>query len=295
MQGFVVDAALVRPLPYVVSVDGAGQRVPVGAAEFFALAKNAKTVEAIGTFYPHAGTFASATGPTQLRIANLSASMFTTLGISPARGRAFEAAEDLAGGEPVVIVSDAFWRRELGADPAALGRTLQVDHKPVVVVGVLPADAAFPRLDKYELFFPLAITPEQAAMSSARSGLYGVARLRPGITAAAAKAEMQSIVHATSGYGVTIEPLLRFVIGEAAPALQAAFAAVLLLLAIACANVALLLLVRGAARAQATLRSGLRWAAVTAAWHCSRWPKECCSRSPAARSACFSPCGPSTD
>src|SRR5712691_7298652 len=66
----VVDAALVRPLPYVVSVDGPGQRVPVGAAEFFALAKNAKTVEAIGTFYPHAGTFASATGPTQLRIAN---------------------------------------------------------------------------------------------------------------------------------------------------------------------------------------------------------------------------------
>ncbi len=165
----VVDAALVRPLPYVaperllsvVSVDGAGQRVPVGAAEFFALAKNAKTVEAIGTFYPHAGTFASATGPTQLRIANLSASMFTTLGISPARGRAFEAAEDLAGGEPVVIVSDAFWRRELGADPAALGRTLQVDHKPVVVVGVLPADAAFPRLDKCELFFPLATRPSR--------------------------------------------------------------------------------------------------------------------------------------
>ncbi len=87
-------------------------------------------------------------------------------------------------------------------------------------------------------------------MSSARSGLYGVARLRPGITAVAAKAEMQSIVHATSGYGVTIEPLLRFVTGEAAPALRAAFAAVLLLLAIACTNVALLLLVRGAARAR---------------------------------------------
>ncbi|HEX9604386.1 MAG TPA: hypothetical protein VF973_11600, partial [Myxococcales bacterium] len=94
------------------------------------------------------------------------------------------------------------------------------------------------------------ITPEQAAMSSARSGLYGVARLRPGITAVAAKAEMQSIVHATSGYGVTVEPLQRALTGEAAPALQTLFAGVVFLLAIACANVALLLLVRGAARAR---------------------------------------------
>src|SRR5256712_12235694 len=142
----VVDAVLLRPLPYrtperlieVISVEGTGQRVPMGAVEFFELEKRATTVEAIGAFYPHAATVASASGPRQARVANLSASLFATLGMVPVRGRAFEPAEDLAGGVPVAIVSDAFWRQELGADPGALGRTLQVDHKPAVVVGVLP-------------------------------------------------------------------------------------------------------------------------------------------------------------
>jgi putative ABC transport system permease protein len=252
----VIDAALLRPLPYVaperliqlISVDGTGQRVPMGAVEFFRLAKHATTVEAIGAFYPHAATVASASGPRQVRVANLSASLFATLGIAPVRGRTFEPAEDFAGGEPVAIVSDAFWRRELGADPGALGRALQVDHKPVVVVGVLPAGAAFPRIENYELFFPLGITPEQAALSAARSGLHGIARLKPGITAAVARAEMDAIVHATNGYGVTVEPLFQWLTGQAAPALKAAFAAVLLLLLIACTNVALLLLMRGTAR-----------------------------------------------
>src|SRR5439155_19875322 len=71
---------------------------------------------------------------------------------------------------------------------------------------------------------------------------------KPGITAMAAKAELDSIVHATSGYRVIAEPLHRWLTGEAAPALRAAFAGVLLLLVIACANVALLLLMRGTAR-----------------------------------------------
>jgi predicted permease len=112
---------------------------------------------------------------------------------------------------------------------------------------VLPRGVAFPRLEKYELFLPLGITAEQAALPGARSGLYGIARLKPGVTIAAARAEMDGIVHATNGYGVTVEPLLQWMTGEAAPALKAAFAAVLLLLVIACSNVALLLLMRGTA------------------------------------------------
>jgi len=73
--------------------------------------------------------------------------VFSTLGITPARGRPFERSEDFAGGEPVAIVSDAFWRRELGADPGALGRRIQVDHKSVTVVGILPRNVVFPRLE----------------------------------------------------------------------------------------------------------------------------------------------------
>ena len=130
----VIDAALLRPLPYtgperlieLTCLEGTGQPVPMGAVEFFQLEKLATTVEAIGAFYPHAATVASASGPRQARVANLSASLFATLGIVPVRGRAFEPAEDLAGGVPVAIVSDAFWRHELGADRGVLGRTLEV-------------------------------------------------------------------------------------------------------------------------------------------------------------------------
>lgn len=252
----VVDAALLRPLPYtasdrlirVSSVDGAGQLAPMGAAEFFQLAKSATTIEAIGVFYPHGATVTTPSGPRQVRVANLSASMFGTFGIAPARGRAFELAEDLAGGQLAVVVSDAFWRRHLGADPNVLGSTLAVDHKAAVVVGILPRGVAFPRLETRDLLLSLDVSAEQAALNSARSGLYGFARLKPGISAAAAKAEMDAIVRATSGYGVAVEPLLHWMTGEAAPALRAAFAAVLLLLVIACANVALLLLMRGTAR-----------------------------------------------
>src|SRR5216684_8039614 len=131
----IVDTALLRPLPYtaperqllVASVDGNHQRVPMGNAEFLELQKPTNTLDAFGAFYPHTATVMSPSGPRQAWVANVSASLFRTLGIQPVLGRAFEPAEDIAGGPPVVIVSDAFWRRELGADPAVLGRNLEVD------------------------------------------------------------------------------------------------------------------------------------------------------------------------
>ena len=250
----VVHTALLRPLPYsapdrliqMTSVDGTGQAVPMGFVEFLELQKHATTVEAIGVVFPQSATVALASGPRQVRVADVSASIFATLGIA-VRGRTFEQGEDWAGGQPVAIVSDAFWRRELGADPNALGRTMEVEHKPVVVVGVLPAGVALPRFGQLELLLPLSITADQA-IPAARNGLYGFARLKPGVTAAVARAEMDSIVHATNGYGVRVEPLLQWLTKDKAPALKSALAAVLLLLVIACANVALLLLMRGTVR-----------------------------------------------
>src|SRR5438270_11168058 len=107
----IVDTALLRPLPYrapdrliqLLSVDGAGQRVPMGAVEFFELEKRAKMVEAIAALYPGRDTVASPSGVRTVRTASVSASIFPTLGIFPARGRAYEPAEDLAVPEEVVI------------------------------------------------------------------------------------------------------------------------------------------------------------------------------------------------
>ncbi|HEY2027794.1 MAG TPA: ADOP family duplicated permease [Myxococcales bacterium] len=252
----IVDAVLVRPLPYtaperlllISPVDGAGQRVPMGPAEFIYLAKNATTLEAIGVFYPHSATIAAGSGAKQTSVADLSSSMFTTLGVAPARGRAFEPAEDFAGREPVAVVSDAFWRRELGGDLGVVGRTIEVDHKAVTVIGVLPLNVVFPRLGRFDVFLPLAITPAQAAMRDARTGLYGIVRMKRGIAAAAVRAEMDTLMRAFNGYGIVVQPLSGWLTDDAAPAIRVAFAAALLLLLIACANVALLLMMRGTAR-----------------------------------------------
>ena len=264
----IVDTALLRPLPYtaperqllVTALDANHQRVPMGNAEFLALQKPTATLDAFGAFCPLTATVTSRSGPRQASAASVSASLFRTLGVQPVLGRALEPAEDIAGGAPVVIVSDAFWRHELGADPAVLGRTLEVDsflggggggamRHVATIVGVLPHGFAFPGLTRQELFFPLAIPTEPAASPvTGRNGLYGFARMKPGVTAAAAKAEMGSIVHALTGYDVDVEPLFHWVTADAAPAMRAAFTGVLLLLVIACANVALLLLMRGTAR-----------------------------------------------
>jgi putative ABC transport system permease protein len=252
----IVDAVLVRPLPYtaperlllLTALDGAGQRVPMGPAEYLHLEQNAKTIEAIGVFNPHAASVAAASGAAQVGTVDLSASLFRTLGIAPARGRAWERAEDFAGSEPVAVVSHTFWQRELGADPAAIGRTIEVDHKRVAVIGVLPRDVAFPQLARFEVFLPLAITPAQAAFRIDRTGLYGIARMKPGVTPGGARAEMDTLMRAFNGYGISVQPLLGWLTDDSAPALRVAFAAVLLLLLIACANVALLLVMRGAAR-----------------------------------------------
>lgn len=263
----IVDTVLLRPLPYVAperqllvtALDGNHQRVPMGNAEFLQLQRPTTTLDAFGAFYPHRATVMTPSGPRQAWVANVSASLFRTLGIQPVLGRAFDPTEDIAGAPPVVIVSDAFWRRELGADPAVLGRTLEVDSPGggagaseshlATIVGVLPRGVAFPRLTRQELFLPLGIPSGQAATPGpARNGLYGFARMKPGVTAAAAKAEMGSVVHGLTGYDVDVEPLFQWVTADAAPALRAAFAGVLLLLVIACTNVALLLVMRGTAR-----------------------------------------------
>jgi len=233
--------------------------------------------------------------PRQVRVANVSASMFGTLASRRRSAAAFEPAEDFAGGQPVAIVSDGFWRRELGADPAALGANGVGGLQASSGVGVLPSDAALPWNERSELFLPLAITPEQAAMSTARSGLYGVARLRPGIAAASAKAEMQSIVHATSGlwrHGRAPAAISHWGSGARAAGIvrgRGVLARHRLRQRGPCCSWC------AALRALAIWAVRVALAGVMAGWRCSRLPKECCSQLPVARSVSSSPRTPSMD
>lgn len=254
----IVDTVLRRPLPYaaperllmIIALDGEGQKVPLGPAQFLHLQEHVTSAEAVGVFAGGSGTIATPFGVKQAPVGHLSASLFKTLRMGPALGRAFEPAEDYAGNDAVAVVSDAFWRRELARDPGALGRVIQIDRRPVTIVGVMRSDAIFPKLGRYELFVPLGITREQLATRDDRTGLFGIVRMKPGVTPDGAKAELDAVLRAFSKNGIEATRFLPWLTESYAPALEAAFAGVLLLLLIACANVALLLLMRGAARAR---------------------------------------------
>jgi putative ABC transport system permease protein len=192
--------------------------------------------------------------PEQLSGVAASASLFSVLGVHAALGRTFVEGEDVAGNDRVVVLSHALWTRRFGADPAVVGRRLQINSQPYVVVGVMPAAFAFPER-RHELWVPLA---PDAASRTGRNAIWlsVVARLHPGVSLARATAELNALNRRfgeqyplTDLRAGTVLVKLR---DEAAAPVRSGLlvlaAAVLLVLLVACANVAGLQLARAAGR-----------------------------------------------
>ena len=186
----------------------------------------------------------------------VSADLFAALGVQPPLGRIWTAAEEQPGAEPRVVLSHGFWVRRFAGDPAIVGRTIRIDGAPHVIVGVAPP--AFRVPFSADLWAPRVFTPEERE-ARARGRLMVVGRLQPGVTIPAAQARLESIAaghraaypdtHATRQ--VTVRSL-RDGLGDpgAGPFIAAWQAAALLLLLVACANVANLLLARGSERSR---------------------------------------------
>jgi predicted permease len=206
--------------------------------------------------------------PERVRSASVHANVFPILGVTPERGRNFTAAEDRPGGPRVVILSHELWERHFGGDPSIVGRRIQVSAAAVEVVGVMPRDFKLPldyaAGDRTDVYFPLATDAQNegavpgAAFPQGGSshGFYAVARLAPGATVENANAQLRSLVAeleqfgymANVGFHAFAIPIEEQITGRVRPVLLVVFGAVLLVLLIACANVAGLLLVRGEAR-----------------------------------------------
>jgi predicted permease len=195
----------------------------------------------------------------------VSSQMLTVLGVAPALGRDFTDDEDREGADHVAIISDALWRRRLGADPSAVGKTLTLDDEPYQVIGVLPADFHY-FLNADVLTTMEAKKAQWLTQRSWHPGIQVVARLKPGVNIAQASADMTSIAGAlgqeypdtNKEHWVTLRSLYEATVADVRKLLLMLLGAVAFVLLIACANVANLMLVRASGRQkEVAIRSAL--------------------------------------
>jgi putative ABC transport system permease protein len=255
----VVRAVLLEPLPYpqpdeLVSVWGGSH------AEYVGLRDRTTLFDAVGAYRPGVQLNLSGTlEPVRLTGAAVTGELFNALRIQPMIGRAIEPGEERPGTEPVVVLSHGVWRDRFGADEGIVGRVIEVEGARHTVVGVMPATFAFPA--ETQLWIPLSI---DEAIRGQHWGVYGlsvVGRLKPDVTAEQGRAEVRAIAArlrienpvwtpAEEQYvaGVDVVPLQQQLVTSSRSLLLLLSGAAGLVLLIACANVANLLLVRGAAR-----------------------------------------------
>src|SRR3954447_14600907 len=272
----VVYGVLLRPLPYPaadrlvrLSEEHPGAVSPLRAPllsnlTYYAWAAAPRTIEQFGGYSPSAYTVTLGGQSSRLEGAVVTPSLFAMLGETPALGRFLRDDDVKTGSAPVAVLSDRGWRERFGADPAIVGRGIDVDGKPATIVGVARPGLVFPTRDAL-LWTPLVIPPPAGDAMAGRRGrmsvLFGLARLKPGVTAAQAETEGTAAARSTVRpmaanmlFGVGGEPVVhvRGMVDEMTatirPALLVLAAGVVCVLLIACANVANLFLARGVAR-----------------------------------------------
>ncbi|KAA6457240.1 ABC transporter permease [Acidobacteria bacterium AB60] len=264
----VVDRILFRPLPYA----DAGRIVSVGLVqslerqEFVMGRSYVKWRDAQKPFTAMAGQSTMAhncdlieNNPVELSCIQFQAGMLPLFGITPAMGRNFTAEEDSPNGPRAALISYDLWKGHYNGNPHILETSINVDGKPARVVGVLPKDFQFPTLESAEIVLPIAFDP---AIQTKVNGGFGYpmrvfARLKPGVSLAQAHAEMQPLFEADLSWfppgaskvmRLSIRSLRDRETQEAQPVAWILLGFVTAVLLIACANVASLMMARGAAR-----------------------------------------------
>jgi predicted permease len=259
----VVNGVLLRPLPFaqpsrLVTVFDIylGLDLPHSALSEPELldVERQPAFSAVAGYRAARRTLSGAGEPERLQAVLVTANFAQVLGVAPARGRFIAADEAEPGGAAVAVLSDGLWRGRFGADPAVVGRTVQLDGVPTTVVGIMPPGFVFAGA---ELFAPAVIDRAAPAPRTAHY-LSAVARLRPVTTLEAARSQAASLTrrlvadnpdaYAGAGFSFGLEPATDTVVGSVRPALLTLLGAVALLLIVACANVANLLLVRAESR-----------------------------------------------
>jgi putative ABC transport system permease protein len=192
--------------------------------------------------------------PEMIPGARVSPSYFTVLGVDPAPGRGFLPDEETPGKDHVVVLSRGLWEQRYGAEPSVVGSTLDLNGTPYRVVGIAPEGFRPPIESDAQLWSPLDVDPADPDWGNYYLRVIG--RLAPGVGVEAAEAQLESVMDRLGeehpadlrGVGVALEPLRTTVAGDSRTPLLVLLGAVLLVLLVACANVANLVLARAFAR-----------------------------------------------
>jgi putative ABC transport system permease protein len=254
----LLNAVLFRPLPYPHSerlmtlwnwTPDFGQ-MRLSEPEFLDFRNNLSLFESMGVVSVSDANLSGTDEPERVGRARLSASLFTAFGVRPVVGRTLLAEDDKVGAPSVVVLGYDLWRRRFGGSPDIVGKKILLNQESYTVIGVAPQGFQFP--EKVEIWTPYVIDPANLSIRGQRS-LQAIGKLKPGVTLAAAKAEAKSASRAITEiypnyakhqWEIQLIPLQEAQTAGVRRPLLILQGAVLLVLIMACANVASLLLAR---------------------------------------------------
>jgi len=272
----IVNAVLLRPLPYrdpdrlvriAFNEPGLGLRdVRFSKPELDDLETRAGVFEDVSPILEGSEIVTGAGQPERVEGVNGSFSYFSMLGVTPQIGRLFDPQDFVPGFAPKLVISDALWRRDYGADPNVVGRTLRLDNDPYTIIGVLPRGFRHPGptvAGDVEVFGAAGLSgePFPKPMRGTRILVNGIGRLKPGLTLAQAQERLTAMAAQLrqdfpadyppqAQWTIEIQPLQETLVGNVRPMLLVLLGAVTLIVFIVSLNIANLLLARASGRQQ---------------------------------------------
>jgi predicted permease len=264
----VVDGVLLNPLPYehperliaVYARSKPFERSSISYPNFLDWVRDNRSFSGLAAFRPDDFDLTGMGESQRVEVEMVSADFFRILGVEPILGRSFDSQEDQVGAPPVAMISGAFWQGKFGSSRDVLSKAVELNGKSYTIVGVVPAKFRYDSGNFHthcDVFVPIGQWDDPTFRDRRTGmGMDAVGRLKPGVTLAQARSDMDSVAEhlaetypdVDKGQGITLIPLKENTVGDIRPFLLVLLAAVAFVLLIACANVASLLLARSTGR-----------------------------------------------